>query len=172
MKKTVKILSAVLTAFLAIAALFNFSLFIKAKVTNQPCATILGFGSAVVVSGSMEPEISIYDLVIIHKQSAYKKGDVVTYISGNSAVTHRIIDLRVDETGASFVKTKGDFNNISDIEFPVEQIVGKVIFTIPGFGRLQTPMGVVFVTLLAAAFLAIPELILDLKNGNNRKKRK
>ncbi len=128
------------------------------NLLGQPHPTVFGWSWAVVLSGSMEPVISMDDLVIYHRQSEYHPGDIVTFQSGGSLTTHRI----VGEREGAFV-TKGDANNTED-STPVakEDIVGRVVLTIPEvgvvLGYLKTPMGLCCLVLLCALLLAMPGL--------------
>lgn len=99
-----------------------------------------------IVSGSMEPNIKVYDVVISKKvknPKDIKVGDVITFISSSSiskgmTVTHRVIEVKQDANGVSY-RTKGD-NNLSPDTAPAEfkNVIGKVILRIPQLGRVQT----------------------------------
>lgn len=91
----------------------------------------LGVGTAVVMSGSMEPVLSTNDLIIITKADSYQEGDIVVYQSANSLVVHRIVDIQGD-----MVTTKGDANNTQDEPFRNVYIKGKLWLAIPGVGML------------------------------------
>lgn len=84
-------------------------------------------------SGSMEPEISVGDIVILYHTAVetLEPGDIIAYRDSSCTVVHRI----VAEEGGSFI-TQGDANNVSDLH-PVMsgQIQGKVLCTIPFVGR-------------------------------------
>ena len=107
-----------------------------------------GFGVAVVLSGSMEPELSTGDLLLLVRQDAYYAEDVVVYQDKNMAVTHRIISI--SEEG---VITKGDANNTTDSPISPAQIKGKVVIAIPLIGYLvnviKSPMGTLTTVILA-----------------------
>ncbi len=83
-----------------------------------------GIGSLIVSSGSMEPELSIGDIIIIKECANYEVGGIITYnVEDKYFVTHRI----VDKEGNDFV-TKGDNNNVKDNQIVLkENIEGKVI---------------------------------------------
>lgn len=110
-----------------------------------------GVGASVVLSGSMEPELSVGDLLLLREQESYTEGDIIVYQSGAMPVVHRILSLR-GET----VITKGDANNVADEPFHCDAIKGKVILAIPWLGyavwALKTPMGILL-TLAAAVIL-------------------
>ena len=101
------------------------------------------FGAYVIISGSMEPNIHVYDVVVSKRvdTSELKEGDVITFYSNDNrfygvTVTHRIIEVIDAEKG--IFRTKGDANNISDDALTIkENIVGKVVMRIPQLGRVQ-----------------------------------
>lgn len=136
-----KILQMVVTALLAVLLACNLYILIAGTVLGIEHPNIFGFSTAVVVSGSMEPALSIDDMLVIRKGESYGTGDIITFQSGENLVTHRI----VGETEEGFV-TRGDANNTNDAEkVPPDQIVGKVVWHIPGIGAwiawLKTPLG-------------------------------
>lgn len=101
------------------------------------------FGAYVIISGSMEPNIHVYDVVVSKRvdTSELKEGDVITFYSNDNrfygvTVTHRIVEVIDAEKG--IFRTKGDANNISDDALTIkENIVGKVVMRIPQLGRVQ-----------------------------------
>ena len=108
-----------------------------------------GIGSSIVLSGSMEPTLSVNDLVFVRAQENYQIGDVVVYQAGNSLVIHRIIEVRDDG-----LVTKGDANNTDDGVISSEAVKGRMFLHIPYVGIvvhfLQTLPGAVLVIALAA----------------------
>ena len=111
-----------------------------------------GIGSAVVLSGSMEPELSTGDLIFIVEKENYEVGDVIVYQDGKIIVTHRIISISEEE-----VITRGDANNTDDAPIKMEHIKGKVAFAIPLLGYLvniiKTPIGTIVIIGLAVYLL-------------------
>lgn len=100
----------------------------------------------IIISGSMIPNINIYDGIIDRRIDAedLEIGDVITFISTSSAskgaiVTHRVVGIINNETtGATFYRTKGDNNYSSDPGLVSKKnLIGKVIFVLPQIGRLQ-----------------------------------
>ena len=118
------------------------------RLAGDPFPMPLGIGVSVVLSGSMEPSLSVGDLLIVTGQESYSVDDVVVYADGRSAVVHRIIAMD-EET----VTTKGDANNVEDAPFSKSRIRGKVVFVIPVIGYLvsivKTPIGTVLLLALA-----------------------
>lgn len=108
---------------------------------------LLGYQSLAVLSGSMEPEISVGSVVYVKstEPGELQVGDIITYrLSGDTMVTHRIEEInREDQT----VITKGDANETEDgspISF--SDIVGKAAFHLPWIGYIsiyiKTPIGI------------------------------
>lgn len=90
-----------------------------------------GWGSAIVQTDSMEPNVPVGALIIIHEQDCYEVGDVVTYIDYRGcSITHRVEFIQ-----NGIVSTRGDNNEISDSLFSEDKIVGKMAFMIPGAGK-------------------------------------
>lgn len=90
----------------------------------------------IVLSGSMEPEISVGSLVYISENippEEIQEQDVIAYRRGEQMqVLHRVI--QVDEKKKKF-QTKGDANEKADpgmVDF--SQYVGKEVFSIPYLG--------------------------------------
>lgn len=112
-----------------------------------------GVGAAVVLSGSMEPELSVGDLLIVSEREAYEVGDIVVFQDGRTPVTHRIVET--DEDG-KFI-TRGDANNTNDAPIFPDQIKGEVVFSIPLLGYavnvIKNPFGTLFILALAVFLL-------------------
>lgn len=122
------------------------------SLTGNQMPTPFGYASAVVLSGSMEPTLSVDDLIIIKKCDKYNVNDVVVFQEGRSCVVHRIVAINDYE-----VTTKGDANNSEDKPIKLDQLRGKVIFHIPGVGRfvevIKSPLSVIVIIVLAVFLL-------------------
>lgn len=135
MKNILKITGRIF-GFFIISLLIGYSIFlVNAKfVLHEQLPMLGGYGQAVVLSGSMEPAISVNDLLIIQKCDKFETGDIITFVdSSNDLVTHRIIEINGDE-----ITTKGDANNVCDKPFNIERVKGKVIAIIPKIGYIIT----------------------------------
>ena len=117
---------------------------------------LFGFRNSVIVSDSMSysnaentyldtetyniGRIQVYDVVTTKVYKTYddiQLYDVITYKYGNTLVCHRVIDKYIDnETNNKCLITRGDANNISDLE-PVtwDKVRGKVINVSRGTGK-------------------------------------
>lgn len=160
-KILLRICKFLLTSFLGILLLINVVNIIQSVILHQEMPILLGYGRAVVVTGSMEPAIAPGDMIIFRNQADYEVDEIVIYHTG-SYVTHRI----VEETESGYI-TKGDANNAADSEITDSQIVGKVIVIIPKMGYVtdffKSPFGMLIV--IAGLFLVIelPVLIRKIK---------
>lgn len=107
---------------------------INAKfLLHDPFPMMGGLGYSVVVSGSMEPELSIDDLLIVQQQDHYEPGDIIVYVDRSQGiVTHRLVYIDDDNKAVA----KGDANNTADKGFGADNIKGKVILKIPKVGVL------------------------------------
>lgn len=96
----------------------------------------LGVQPAVIYSGSMQPAMDVGDVVIISEVpiDTITVGDVIQFRSGNVTIIHRVYETYGEGNTKLFI-TKGDANDDPDID-PIlpEQIMGKVVFTIPKIG--------------------------------------
>ena len=89
-----------------------------------------------ILTGSMEPNIYIGDIVVIKKCSPKKieVNDIIEYQVRNNSIIHRVIDIKEQDGKLSFV-TKGDNNNKIDSNIVKEsQIIGKVIYRVKYLG--------------------------------------
>lgn len=155
-KVAFKILQRMLMLLLVFLLLCNIYVIMAKKITGSMTADVFGFSMAVVASGSMEPALSVNDVIIIKEQENYGEGDIITFAQGNSLVTHRILEK--SQTG--FI-TKGDANNVPDAkEVKMEDVVGKTVFVIPAAGKWiaydRTPLGMMLLVFVGMLILGIP----------------
>lgn len=128
-----------------------------------------GWGVSVVLSGSMEPTLSVNDLVIVREQSEYNEGDIVVYQESGRLVIHRIVSVNGNK-----VVTKGDANNTADDPIEISAIKGKEVASIPFMGVLadflKTPIGFILVIIAAIALFEIP-YIKERKRANEEQEK-
>ena len=68
------------------------------KTRNNTINKIFGIAILTVSSGSMEPELSVNDIIVIKSKKIYEIGDIVTYnVDNKYLVTHRIVDINRKE---------------------------------------------------------------------------
>lgn len=145
-----------ITLVLAVLLLCNLYTLLMQHVVGTTHPTVMGFSAAVIVSGSMEPALSVDDLIVNHVQSSYTTGDIITFDNGSGLTTHRIVDV----TNGRYV-TQGDANNAADLKTVApDMVVGRVVGHIPHLGRvlsvLRTPLGMMLLVLAGWLIAALP----------------
>lgn len=110
----------------------------------------------VIASDSMYPVLSAGDMILVVTPIDYRKGDIITYnIEGSHSklITHRIYELGHFNDELYFY-TKGDANDVPDIRpVTVRSITGKVIFVIPRFMGIFSPLRIIVLFYIPAGFL-------------------
>lgn len=145
-----------LPLFLVIALTIGLSVYSAnaRKLLGNEMPMPFGYGISVVLSGSMEPAVSVDDLVVIKAGNDYGVGDVVAYNDGYAMVLHRLVEL--DEESAV---TKGDANNVADEPIKREAIAGKMVAKWDGGGRIvgvvQSPAGIISILSVAVVLLVL-----------------
>lgn len=125
-------------------------------------AHVAGYSARTVVSGSMEPNIRVGDMVLNRSVGPLqaKPGDVISFrdpANMHRIITHRVQRVRVEGLRAKFV-TKGDANEASERwQVPIDGTIGQVELRIPKVGYalnfVRSPVGRI-------GFLALPALLL------------
>lgn len=122
----------------------------------------------VVQSGSMEPAIKTASVVFSVPRKTYSPGDIITFSpngNGKTLVTHRI-EFKQYPNGLysdPVYLTSGDANNNFDRwQVTNDQIVGKVLLSIPYFGYLvnlaKNPQGFIILVVIPATIIIYEEL--------------
>lgn len=154
-----RILQILILVIVGIVLLANLYRLAAREIFKVNASTVFGYSSAVVLTGSMSGTIEPDDLIITHKQSDYRVGDIVMYQTDGTPVTHRI----VSESDKGY-RTKGDANNTDDgADIPKEDVVGKVVLVIPKIGaaiRLaRTSIGMLSLFVAIILVTELPNLI-------------
>jgi len=126
------------------------------------------FKTYVVQSGSMEPALKTGSIAMVAKSSSYWSQDIISFTKGtgkDNVVTHRVIDrIYSEEIINKYVySTKGDANSSIDQDtVSEEQIVGKVVFSIPYLGYftefVKQPYGFILFVVIPATIIVYEEL--------------
>jgi signal peptidase I len=98
----------------------------------------------VVSSGSMEPVLKQYDILVVRDGNSYddlKVGEIIVFHrpeGGDRVIVHRIVEILDGRNGERILRTKGDANpaSIPGTDFPIhkDDYIGKVVYVIPGVG--------------------------------------
>ncbi|MBQ8802151.1 MAG: signal peptidase I [Tyzzerella sp.] len=164
LKKVWNIVSTVLVVLIVLCAVFLMG------------SRLMGFRVFNVISGSMEPEYSVGDLIYVKEVdvNSIKVGDPITFVLNEDLVvaTHRVVEI--DAENQHFY-TKGDANETADSS-PVHfnNVIGVPKFSIPMLGYvsdfIQNPPGTyitvgVGLILIIAVFL--PDMVGKKKKDEN-----
>ena len=132
-----------------------------------------------IISPSMVPNINVYDIVVDVRPGDIKTGDVITFISTSSltpgfTITHRVTRIIETETGHEYY-TKGDNNMFEDgVTVKGENIIGKVLFKVPQFGRVQlflaSPIGWITCILIPVILIVLFDILKVTKVVKIKKK--
>lgn len=109
-------------------AVFSFN---ASQIGGNQLPMPFGYGASVVLSGSMEPTLSVNDFIIVKAEEDYDVGDVVVFQNGKDLIIHRV----VKKDGEEFT-TCGDANNADDDPINLSEIKGKMMFRIPFIGLI------------------------------------
>lgn len=161
--------------YILLLPIILWELIIAIKTIKNPNETpdVFGIKTFTIISGSMEPNISINDLVIIKEvdKSEIKKGDIVSFKINGEIITHRVINVETDTNGEPLYTTQGDANNIQDYnKVKFENIEGKYIGKIPKVGKIViTLKNKETLTVLIVLLLII--YVLEERNSSKKIKR-
>ncbi len=181
--KVLKKISSFISAIIFIVCLLLLAVvMITPKGENgSKVVNIAGYSIMSVLTGSMEPEYNVGDLVIIKKTNTdeLKVKDVITFYSPapgieGAIVTHRINDI-IEENGQRKFETKGDNNETIDNEdVPEDKVIGKVQGKIPYVGKAATFMQtnrtafflIVILPMLVIMAFEVKDIILIARSGD------
>lgn len=165
-----KILVKVIYILLLPIILWELIIVIKTIKNPNETPDVFGIKTFTIISGSMEPNISVNDLVIIKEvdKSEIKKGDIISFKINGEIITHRVINIETDTNGEILYTTQGDANNIQDYnKIKFENIEGKYIGKIPKLGKitivLQSKEKLIIIIILLI-------IIYGIEEKNNKKK--
>lgn len=174
-QKIKKILIFFLYILLIPIILFSLFLMIAELGNSQDVPSSFNIELYTVTSESMSPRIKVNDIIVIkkgYKNEQYKIGNIITFKrSDGELITHRIVDVTTSNLVRAYI-TKGDNNAIEDKEIvKYDQIVGRVILTMPKLGSVIALLKNKAFFSLCIAFLILI-IIYDKKNRNKILERK
>jgi signal peptidase len=116
----------------------------------------------VVSSGSMEPVLNIYDVLIVKDGSTFekiKRGDIIVFNRPevhDRVIVHRVVDIR--ESSERVLTTKGDANpaSIPGTDYPItkDDYIGEVVYVIPKIGYvtrlINPPINYIIIAIILA----------------------
>lgn len=149
MKKILKILCMILISIIVVCSVVIVT---QKLIWKDKIPSIFGYKSFIVLSGSMEPTLSVGDIVFVKETKDIKEQDIIAFRINNSIVTHRLVEIIDEEDGKKY-KTKGDSNTTEDLELlKIDDIEGKYSFKIGKLGNiilfLKTKTGIIILVIL------------------------
>lgn len=132
LKTAYLVVRLVLISFVSVVLGFALYQWNAQSLTGNVMPMPFGVGVGVVMSGSMEPDLSIDDVVIVVEQDEYEVGDVVVFQLKNELIVHEIIRFE----GENEVVTKGSANPSEDDPISIHALKGKVVQVFEGVGGL------------------------------------
>ena len=151
-KKIINIILDILIVILGIILLITIYNNIQIKILGNDYATFFGHSIFEVQTGSMEPEISAGDWIVVKYDNNIELNDIVTFQNKGEFITHRVIE----SYNGTYV-TKGDANNAKDTPISKDQIIGKVTKILPNFGIFRKTIfnPIVLLLLIGTCYLAM-----------------
>ena len=167
--------------YILLLPIIIWDLIIIIQTIRNPYETpsVFGIKTFCIISGSMEPEISVNDVVITKEvdKDEIKKGDIISFNNNGDIITHRIIYVTANKNGEVAYITKGDSNNIEDdnlVEY--KDIEGKYIGKIPKVGKvilaLKSETTLIIVLAILISIYIIEQRINRRKDRRKNKREK
>ena len=75
--------------------LYNFILMIETVINPNEVPQFFGIKTFVIVSGSMEPNIHVQDVIVVEEveESEIKVGDIISFDQDGAITTHRVVNI-------------------------------------------------------------------------------
>ncbi len=116
----------------------------------------------VVSSGSMEPVLNVYDVLIVKDGSTFEKvkpGDIIVFNRPqihDRVIVHRVVNIK--ESSERILTTKGDANpaSIPGTDYPITKndYIGEVVYVVPKVGYvtrlINPPVNYIIIAIILA----------------------
>jgi len=120
-KKGLKILLQIATGILFCFLLLAIYGKIQMIIFKQNYATFFGYTMFQVASASMEPALSINDVILVKTGDQFEVDDIISFIADDTIITHRVLSINGDS-----IVVKGDANNTIDSPIDRSAVIGRV----------------------------------------------
>lgn len=131
-EKIINFLLNILLVIFGFVLLMSIYTGVQTRILKKEYSDFFGYSIFEVQTGSMAGAINAGDWILIKLTDDVKLNDIVTYKFEGEFITHRIIEAY----NGTYV-TKGDANTDKDKPISREQIIGKVVKKVGGFGILR-----------------------------------
>lgn len=139
----------------------------QVKVLKNDYANFFGYSMFEVQTGSMSDYIESGDWIIIKLTKNVDVNDVVTYKENGNYITHRVIEAY----NGTYI-TKGDANPSKDDPIDQNQIIGKTVKVLSGFGIFRKTIFNPTVIIALIITLLIFNIVFSTNENNIKKKEK
>lgn len=164
-------LTIVVATILAFVLLANLWIMFQANTSKDKVPSVFGYKPFIVLSGSMETDIRVGDLIITKEidPTTLVKGDVIAFRDPEGTITtHRIIELVDCYQDTCFI-TKGDNNQSQDQQLvELDDVEGIYVGRIPSVGNmlksLSEPTTIIIVVLCITVVFAASFMLSNKKN--------
>lgn len=151
-QKALKFIFYPIAIFIVLCAI---SIVYQKVIKKEDNINLFGYKPYIVLSGSMEPNIQVGDIVVAKRvnDGQVEIGDIITFQDERGAtITHRVVDIVIKD-GKRLYQTKGDNNNSNDVGLiSMENIKGEYNFKINKVGKIIsqiiTPTGIMLIILI------------------------
>jgi signal peptidase len=170
-KKILNVISYIVMSILAVIIVcLLYFMFSNMKSKGTP--TIFNHQLYIVRSNSMSPTFETGSMIVVRLVDTenIRENDIITYHGSDTSVvvTHRVVEV-IREEGLQFV-TRGDANDVNDfVPVPAENVIGKVVFSIPFAGYIMAFMrskqGLLLLIIIPGVLIVISQVrqLLKLK---------
>lgn len=142
--KDYKLVTIIRTVFIYLLSACIIIAAILFATDKSPQKSMFGYRYYTVLTSSMEPELSVGDVVFVKLSNAdeIEIGDIITFNPSSETdayLTHRVTQVleNYQGTGVTCFHTKGDANEVED-SFLIDssRVIGKVTFHVPKIGYI------------------------------------
>lgn len=132
--KVFKVFKSILNFIIVVGVLLFVFIVCLQRFSNNRLS-FFNYRMFTVVSGSMEPEYEIGDVLIAKEKdpTTIRVGDTISYLGtigqfDDKVITHRVVNIEKDKDGKLLFHTKGDANLIEDPIVHQDKLYGVVIY--------------------------------------------
>lgn len=181
-KKIYKIIKGIINTIIVIVVL-AFVLMVCLQRFSGNKLSFLNYRMFTVVTGSMEPKYKIGDVLIAKEKdpSEIKVGDAISYLAEkgeirNNVVTHEVVSITKDESGAYLFHSKGIANLIEDPIVHEKQLYGVVVYKAKLLSYIRkiisTDLGMFLLIIIPILYIIISEMIAILIEKEEKRREK
>ena len=162
LEKITNIILNILIFIFGIVLLISIYNNIQVKILGNDYSSFFGYSIFEVQTGSMGEAVEPGDWIVVKYSKNIKLDDIITFKQDGEFITHRVI-----EAYQGTYVTRGDANDAKDDPITQEQIVGKVVKVLPGFGIFKKTIFNPYV--LVAIIITVYLITLTIKKNKKEK---